>query len=870
MNILNLKISEISPSLNIGFGGENGVTAIAVDFTEWVEEFGVGTLELIVRRSMDSEQYLAPLTTENNIAVLIVSDVETSYKGHGEMQYVYTVGETVKKSPVFGFNVNRSLESEVIDTPDAFQTWFDQIIEKASEMDADAQRVAEAVSHYPKIENDYWYVWNVSTEEWEDTGVYAKGLKGDKGDTGNGIENVTMTTDYELVITFTDGTVYKTSSVRGEKGYSPSITFAPITNGTRVTVHNEEGDSYFDILDGEKGDAGKGISSISKTGTSGLVDTYTITYTDGTTSTFTVTNGAKGETGATPNITATAETGLPGTEASVTVTGTAENPVMHFTIPRGNPGEVTQAELDALETDLKEDLNQISGDVETLTQRVDTLEELDGVHRYGVTGILNASPVLTRIYDSVGLTAAVGTDTETAVNDFDSRTPFNRRKCVGTWNLINGKPVFEVNAYLGDDDYTEDGTMGDYVAVECPRAFYKMDGQELVVSAYQYPGYRPFDIFCRNHDPEDTMPFYYLPAYALALNEGGNAVCLPGYDNCQGDYKSLFDKARTYKDGALGNFSILQPTAVNFYEWVLFTVEFATLNCQSIMQGCAGLRHNANDRITFVDATHILMHEYYASRVVGEYIAIIPTNVDINHSGYLATHRIVSIIRSDAEGNPSASGTYQYCEVEDLGKTYWTYDYTGATEYRNAARPYRTGDCNSVLTPSGSPVSNRDSYHPMRYRYRENVYSNQFKTTVDLFNMRVGTDDTDWMLEWYYITNPANITNPKNYGTADLETDLFAKLGVETNHEHYANGIIRSKLYDAEFPDIWIPHQVTGASYSTYFCDYAFLVSSYVVRSVRFGGYWYSGSLDGFSYVYAYSSPASAIALYGGDLFVTQ
>ena len=38
----------------------------------------------------------------------------------------------------------------------------------------------------------------------------------------------------------------------------------------------------------------KGISSISKTGTSGLVDTYTISFDDGTTSTFEVTNGTNG------------------------------------------------------------------------------------------------------------------------------------------------------------------------------------------------------------------------------------------------------------------------------------------------------------------------------------------------------------------------------------------------------------------------------------------------------------------------------------------------------------------------------------------------------------------------------------------------
>ena len=40
-----------------------------------------------------------------------------------------------------------------------------------------------------------------------------------------------------------------------------------------------------------KGDDGVGISSIEKTSSEGLVDTYTITLTDGSKSTFTVTNG---------------------------------------------------------------------------------------------------------------------------------------------------------------------------------------------------------------------------------------------------------------------------------------------------------------------------------------------------------------------------------------------------------------------------------------------------------------------------------------------------------------------------------------------------------------------------------------------------
>ena len=45
---------------------------------------------------------------------------------------------------------------------------------------------------------------------------------------------------------------------------------------------------------GAQGDTGNGIYSIVKTGTSGLVDTYTITFTDSTTTTFTVTNGRDG------------------------------------------------------------------------------------------------------------------------------------------------------------------------------------------------------------------------------------------------------------------------------------------------------------------------------------------------------------------------------------------------------------------------------------------------------------------------------------------------------------------------------------------------------------------------------------------------
>ena len=120
---------------------------------------------------------------------------------------------------------------------------------------------------------------------------------------------------------------------------------------------------------GTPGPAGVGIQKIEKTGTEGLVDTYTITYTNGQTSTYTVTNGAtgekgdtgdtgpqgetgaqgpKGDTGATPNIQiGTVQTLEPGQQATASISGTPENPLLNLGIPKGekgDPGEGSEAE----------------------------------------------------------------------------------------------------------------------------------------------------------------------------------------------------------------------------------------------------------------------------------------------------------------------------------------------------------------------------------------------------------------------------------------------------------------------------------------------------------------------------------------------
>ena len=90
---------------------------------------------------------------------------------------------------------------------------------------------------------------------------------------------------------------------------------------------------------GTPGKDGVGIDRIEKTSTQGLVDTYTIYLTDESTYTFTVRNGAKGDTGATPNIQiGDVQTLEPGQQATASMSGTPENPLLNLGIPKGKDG----------------------------------------------------------------------------------------------------------------------------------------------------------------------------------------------------------------------------------------------------------------------------------------------------------------------------------------------------------------------------------------------------------------------------------------------------------------------------------------------------------------------------------------------------
>lgn len=113
-----------------------------------------------------------------------------------------------------------------------------------------------------------------------------------------GIASITLNDDYTLTFTMADETTVTTTSVRGATGAK-----------------------------GDKGTDGRAITSIEKIDTSGLVDTYKISFSDNTSVNFTVTNGS--------SIKSIAKTGTSGLTDTYTVTMT-DNTTSTFTVTNGN------------------------------------------------------------------------------------------------------------------------------------------------------------------------------------------------------------------------------------------------------------------------------------------------------------------------------------------------------------------------------------------------------------------------------------------------------------------------------------------------------------------------------------------------------
>ena len=223
----------------IGRRGTYDTMQIAFDLSFLIENYGSGTAVLAVKRTQDESAYPAVVTQDGSTLTWTISETDTYYVGAGECQLMWYVDGGLAKTIIYPMVVMRDILSTAEEPPDGYENWIEHLTELGAETQQNAQNAAqsatdagaakdaanEAVTHYPKIENNYWMVWDVASQSYVNTGIQAE----------------------------------------GDDGYSPEVTIISIEGGHRVTITDKDhpqGQS-FDVLDGQGGGGSSDYAALS-------------------------------------------------------------------------------------------------------------------------------------------------------------------------------------------------------------------------------------------------------------------------------------------------------------------------------------------------------------------------------------------------------------------------------------------------------------------------------------------------------------------------------------------------------------------------------------------------------------------------------
>jgi len=414
---------------------------------------------------------------------------------------------------------------------------------------------------------------------------------------------------------------------------------------------------------------------------------------------------------------------------------------------------------------------------------IENILELQGdVKRYGVQFSGSAAQG-TRLYDAVGLSAAVGTDEETAVNDFDFIMPWaGMRRC--NTALVNGERVatfFE--GEVGFDNVNKD------VFVYVPLFYYyrSADDNTHVVSSSPLAGYRAPSKFRR---ADGTLrDFVFLPAYTAGVDANGVPVSRPGYwPHCVSltAFMTLCKNKHTSND--LDADIWIEGTKDEEIIRILLDIEFATRDHQTVMQGASSMRY-ASDVVEAGGTNECTVPAACAAAlVVGQAIAI----GTADKGNQIATNVTVTAI--DTATNKI---TLQSADGSDIA--------VEAGHYISS-RPWKSGACDSVLTPSGSPISNTNAKMPCKYRGIENPWGNQFRWRWDvLVKDRV----------------PYVLTDPAKYAKGEVTAD-YTPLSYKISD---CDGWADEFGFDRAFPNVQFPTEVSStydkSGYGVYFWQWS-------------------------------------------------
>lgn len=426
----------------------------------------------------------------------------------------------------------------------------------------------------------------------------------------------------------------------------------------------------------------------------------------------------------------------------------------------------------------------------------------------GVYWNKTSNPVLTRTDDAIGKVAAAGIDGALVTNDFD-RMPIYR-------------DMIEVTDAYGN------------VFIKIPKFYIKKtDGpgfKTIKISKTQYPGYYLPAVFWDFTNGKE-LDYYLHGKYKANLSADNTKL-----ESKAGTYplqtKNIVDfrnyaRANNNVGSALKGYQQLDIHAQDVI-YCLFTVEFATLNSQSIMQGFSTGRWTATDLVTVATTaanTIILPNATADLYKVGQTVSLGTSQG--GHQVFYGRQILSIAVHDGANKAITVDGAPFNAAV-------------GNMLYNTGAKSGFSADVNAA---SGTPIAN-DGKYPCVYRGIESPWGDMWQF-VDGLNI---SDLQAWVCR-----------NADQYAS-NVFASPYEKVGYVNGN---TNGYLKYKGFDKLYPFAELPKEVGGDS-ATYYSDYYYQSTGQRIALV--GGNWNSGSGGGLSCWSLSFSSAGAGALVGGRL----
>ncbi len=414
-----------------------------------------------------------------------------------------------------------------------------------------------------------------------------------------------------------------------------------------------------------------------------------------------------------------------------------------------------------------------------------------------------SSPVGERLGDAIGLVANVGTDTtENVQNDFDTLAPWQTYRVNGNW--VNGN--FVVTAKEGTSAFSTTNAntyalrnLFYYKIVTTPEYF------EIWISDQLIPGYKVPKRFIKSNGK--ILDKYYYPCYKLARNSESDPtpVTRSGKDimlrATAGEYQQWV-KENLYNSNNKYHIETFADRQINE---LLFMVEFATLDSQSIMRGASNLPYpytggvwGDDSFIAKIESTNAII---LPARIGAEFVVGQRIKIGTKKKGYdIVDKAIITNITDYASDSKKISFKSTDNRTITVRPGYWV-----------GSESYPTGGTDSVKTPSGSPVSNTSGKYQCRYRYVEDLWGNQWSIMGEVYE-KAGN--------LYYSSTPWKTSIDSTKGNYELTSTI-----IESQTDHGIYKLIQDNNHsDIVFPaSDPIELEEYAPSESTYFCDSFFI-----------------------------------------------